>query len=567
MSSVHFLLALGLASLCQPAMVHCQVTCTGQFQDISARDFVANLAPGWNLGNSLDAFPDEDSWNNQPVVETTIDDAKTAGFKSVRVPVTWAYHFTGSSNEGNSPDWTVDPAWLQRVYDVIRIITSRGLYTIVNIHHDSALWADFAATGANLAMIEEKFYRLWYQIGAKLACTSSSVAFEPINEPRGESDEHVAQLLKLNNIFLQAIKDAGGFNSQRVVTLGGLGQDIQRTIQWFERPSSQFSNPYALQVHYYAPYDFTSAAWGTTIWGSDTDKAQVDDTFAQLRSAFPDIPIVIGEWLVSPVHSEPAARWRYYDFLARTSLKYKYAPIIWDTGNDILDRTSRTLFDATGLQVHLNALQGINNSLPDSTIDTGATSQFSSAFAFHKIGNEIQDQTHAFSFNGNLVESITVGDRVLIEGTDYLFVSNGIRFHSSFLSDYFNSNATGVKATASVSFSAGASIPIQLVLWDSPTAPISSSVAIAGSEIKPATIAAFKTDGTPLVDEWTVYLPPLGRGRMTFGAQWTWNWDQGGITITEEAVLAVVASAHSATFIIEAYPRVEGNIVNYTLTV
>lgn len=86
MNSVSFLLALGLANLCQPAVVHCQVTCTGQFQAISAPEFVANLVPGWNLGNSLDAFPDEDSWNNQPVVEAALDDAKAAGFKSVRVP-------------------------------------------------------------------------------------------------------------------------------------------------------------------------------------------------------------------------------------------------------------------------------------------------------------------------------------------------------------------------------------------------------------------------------------------------------------------------------------------------
>ncbi|KAK7415571.1 hypothetical protein QQX98_005817 [Neonectria punicea] len=512
------------------------------------------------------------------VVEATFDDVKAAGLKSVRVPVTWAYHFTGSSDEGDSPDWTVDPDWLQRVYDVVGMVTSRGLYTIVNVHHDSALWADFTATNADLDMIEEKFYRLWYQIGMKLACTSSHVAFEPINEPRGESDEYAAQLLRLNNIFLQAINDARGFNSQRVVTLGGLGQDMQRTIQWFESPSSEYPNPYALQVHYYAPYDFTSAAWGKTIWGSGEDKAQRGDAFAQLRSAFPDIPIVIGEWLVSPVHSEPAARWRYYDFLARTSMQYDFAPIVWDTGNDILDRTSHSLFDATGLQVHLGALEGTDNSLPGSTTDTSATGQFSSAFAFHSIGDAIQGRTLPFSFNGNTVTSITVNDGALTKGTDYSIVDAGIQFHSSVLSDYFGeSNAAGAKATASVSFTAGATIPVQLVLWDFPTVPISSSVAVAGSEVsvavnwkgigKPAAVAAFKADRTPLVDEWTVYLPPLGRGRTTFGAQWTWNWDQDGITITEGAVLAMVESGQSVTFIIESYPRVEGNLVNYTLTV
>lgn len=68
-------------------------------------------------------------------------------------------------------------------------------------------------------------------------------------------------------------------------------------------------------------------------------------------------------------------------------MQYEFAPIIWDTRNDILDRTSHTLFDATGLQVHLRALEGVDNSLPDSTTDTSATSQFSSAFTFHRIGD------------------------------------------------------------------------------------------------------------------------------------------------------------------------------------
>lgn len=104
--------------------------CTGTFSAISASDFVSNLHPGWNLGNTLDAVPDEGSWNNVPVVASTFDTAKAAGFKGVRLPVTWAYHFTGSS-----PDWTVDPTWLQRVSDVVDMIVARGLYAIVDVHH------------------------------------------------------------------------------------------------------------------------------------------------------------------------------------------------------------------------------------------------------------------------------------------------------------------------------------------------------------------------------------------------------------------------------------------------
>ncbi|KAI1832375.1 hypothetical protein DTO013E5_6175 [Penicillium roqueforti] len=195
--------ALALVGMAQATTV-----CSGTFSTISAAEFVSNLHPGWNLGNNLDAVPDEGSWNNMPVVASTVDTIKDAGFRSVRLPVTWAYHFTGGS-----PNWTVDPAWLQRVSDVVDMIVARGIYAIVDVHH---------------------------------------VAFEPINEPPCNTAVDVTESNKLNNIFLQAINDAGGFNSQRIVNLVGGGEDSVKTADWFVAPSG-FWNPYAIQFHYYSP--------------------------------------------------------------------------------------------------------------------------------------------------------------------------------------------------------------------------------------------------------------------------------------------------------------------------
>jgi endoglucanase len=222
--------------------------CTTTFAPISAQEFVNKMNPGWNLGNTLDATETEGDWNNPPVVATTFDDIKASGYKGVRLPVTWAYHFTSSS-----PDWNVNATWLQRVSDVLDMITSRGFYTIVNVHHDSFLWADVTQANANITQIEERFYRLWYQIGTKLACKGSQVAFETINEPPGTTEEHGAAINRLNNIFLQAINDAGGYNAQRVVTLVGAGEDGAKTSQWFKWPDPKFQNPWAIQYHYYSP--------------------------------------------------------------------------------------------------------------------------------------------------------------------------------------------------------------------------------------------------------------------------------------------------------------------------
>jgi endoglucanase len=117
---------------------------------------------------------------------------------------------------------------------------------------DSWEWADVTQSGTNQTLIEEKFYRLWYQIGTKLACKSSLVAFESINEPPCNTAEDAAKINRLNEIFLKAINDAGGFNAERVVNLVGGGMDSVKTSQWFELPAN-ITNPYAIQFHLYNP--------------------------------------------------------------------------------------------------------------------------------------------------------------------------------------------------------------------------------------------------------------------------------------------------------------------------
>jgi endoglucanase len=97
---------------------------------------------------------------------------------------------TWTTKIGPGPDFKVNEKWLDRVSTVLDQITSRGFHAIVNVHHDSWQWFDFTAGGANVKEIEDKFYKLWFQIGTKLACKSSLVAFEPINEAKGTTKEH-----------------------------------------------------------------------------------------------------------------------------------------------------------------------------------------------------------------------------------------------------------------------------------------------------------------------------------------------------------------------------------------
>ncbi|KAK6212431.1 hypothetical protein LQW54_005205 [Pestalotiopsis sp. IQ-011] len=568
------LAAAAIHTLCASAAATPRATtCTDVWTPITAADYIAAINPGWNLGNTLDAVPDEGSWNNPAVVQATFDDVKNAGFKSVRIPVTYADHFTGTS-----PDWTINSTWLQRVSDVVDMALNSGLYVITNVHHDSWEWADVTASGANLTMIEEKFFRTWLQIGETLACKSSMVALEPINEPPANTAADGAELNKLNGLFLQALAESGGQNALRVVTLAGGAMDSIKTSEWFEFPSGDYkeSQYLAIQYHYYSPYDFIFQAWGKTIWGSDADKAAMEADIANIRGNFTDTPLVIGEAEASML-LEPAARRKYIDFLASTARKYNTSLIVWDNGEGYLDRTTHTWRDPQIIEILENAVDGVANSLSDSTTDASATEQSSSAYIFHKVGDEVTDQTVTFLLNGNTVKSIAASDgTTLSSSTDYSVSSSDVTVKSSFLSKYLSATAEpGSKANLTVSFSAGADATVEIVQWDVPVLASTTSQAVSGSDLaipitwkglyKLAAVKMLRSDGVYLFDDWTQYLGPLQQARGTYSSQW--DSDSASVKLLAATVAQVIAGGVSTTFTFEFYPRVPGNSVNYTLTV
>ncbi|KAF6816049.1 endoglucanase B [Colletotrichum plurivorum] len=545
--------------------------CAGSFADISAVDYVKAMNPGWNLGNTLDAIPNEGSWNNPPVVEKTFDDVKAAGFKSVRIPVTYSDHFTSGA-----PNYTVDAAWLQRVSDVVDMATARGLYVLTNVHHDSWNWADVTkATTPDLKKaLNDKFYAVWLQIGTKLACKSSLVALEPINEPPATTAEHGAHLNELNDIFLKALADSGGFNQRRVVNLVGGSMDGYKTTQWFKAPAS-IKNPWALQYHYYSPYDFIFSAWGRTYFGSEADKAQMKTDLGVVRGNFTDVPLIIGEFDASPLNTEPAARWKWTDQFVRTATELNTAVVIWDNGLDHLDRNAGTWRDPTSLGIVKAAVKGVKNSLPESTVDGSATTQSSSAFVWNKVGDAVKDAVLTWQFNGNTLKGIKTADgAALVSGQDFSSSASDVTLKAGFLGKWLSATAApGSKANLTLEFSAGSTAQVELIQWDVPRLSSSGSKAVAGADLNipieykglkmPAAVKALKSDGTYLFDEWTSVLGPLQQARITYDGQW--RYDGARVVLPQATVEAVKNGGKTTVFTFEFYPRVPGNNVTYTL--
>ncbi|MDT9091360.1 cellulase family glycosylhydrolase, partial [Escherichia coli] len=81
----------------------------------------------------------ETFWGNPKATQAVFDKVKAAGYKSVRIPVTWLGKF------GEAPEYKIDNDWLDRVAEVVGYAENAGLNAIVNIHHDggdSKYWLD-----------------------------------------------------------------------------------------------------------------------------------------------------------------------------------------------------------------------------------------------------------------------------------------------------------------------------------------------------------------------------------------------------------------------------------------
>jgi len=175
----------------------------------------------------------------------------------------------------------------------------------------------------------------------------------------------------------------------------------------------------------------------------------------------------------------------------------------------------------------MHAVKGVNNSLADSTTDASATSQKSSAYIFHRVGEAGTNHPLSFILNGNTVRSLSVGGVPLESGAHYDIAGPTVTIKENFLSEYLLPTAEpGTKANITVSFSAGADSQVEIVQWDVPTISQNTSSASAvasGTDLwspvvwkglhKVAAVKIVASDGTYGFDDRTQWLPPLQQGR------------------------------------------------------
>lgn len=323
--------------------------------DNDAVAFSRMLGMGWNLGNQFDAtggtgLGSETSWGNAKATQATFDKLKSYGFGSVRIPVTWQKHI------GEAPEYKVDKAWMERVYEVVGYAHKAGLNVILNMHHDDSSnggWFNLVkAIGDEdyKSAMKAQYAALWRQIAEQFKNEGDYLILEAYNEPHA-GDNWASDDIRYHNLlneilrlFVNTVRESGGNNATRWLGIPAFSSNPNYAIKYLELPSDSAAGRLAVSFHCYDPYHYClvpqDAKYGRSKWGhtsgSQTDESDFVKLYYKLKIKFIDnnIPIYAGETgCVNRGNATERAFQQYYlEFTWKTAKEYGIAPFLWDNG-------------------------------------------------------------------------------------------------------------------------------------------------------------------------------------------------------------------------------------------
>jgi len=347
--------------------VSCLPARTGEIQ-FDTFDFKA-LGLGINIGNTLDAIgtntwhSGETGWGNPVITREFIKALKNHGFKTIRLPVTWAEYIGPAPNYRIAscvfPDCSGCPDRMDRVEEVVNWILEEGMYCILNLHHDGGnsdkSWILSMSTNEEETL--RKFEAVWTQIVRRFRNASDKLILESMNEVgfddiwnrrsgnQSQKNEAYRKLNALNQSFVNTVRASGGGNATRMLLIAGYWTDIDATCDpLFKMPDDRVNNRLLLSVHYYTPPQFAVADNPNTSWGFrddwgtaatvSEDMAELTRQFDKLKVSFIDkgIPVILGEYGVTKRNKVEEGRIRWMTAVTQICLDYGICPVLWDTG-------------------------------------------------------------------------------------------------------------------------------------------------------------------------------------------------------------------------------------------
>lgn len=322
-----------------------------------AMNFIKGLRVGWNLGNTFDAFNGtnitndldyETSWSGIKTTKQMIDAVKAKGFNTVRIPVSWSVHVTGS-------DCKINDQWMNRVQEVVNYCIDNNMYVILNCHHDCDKSRGYFPSSQYMNTSRNYITKIWAQIAAKFANYDNHLIFEGMNEPRlvGHTNEWWPDLTNseiidsincintLNQDFVNTVRSTGGNNASRYLMVPGyVACPDGATNDYFRMPNDQNNNnKIIMSVHAYCPWGFCGLAMadgGVNTWNmnNSTDAAEVTWFMDNLYNKYTSrgIPVVIGE-CGAVDKNNLKTRTEYMSYYAAQAKARGIVCVLWDNNN------------------------------------------------------------------------------------------------------------------------------------------------------------------------------------------------------------------------------------------
>lgn len=321
-----------------------------EIPDNEAMAFLKKMGVGWNLGNTFDAHDDgfkgddmkmETRWVGVKTTREMIVMLHEAGFNTLRLPVSWHNHVSGD-------DFTINPAWLDRVQEVADDALSLGMYVILNTHHD--VGKDFYYPNTENAAVSDKYIKsIWQQLAEHFADYDDHLIFESMNEPRlkdtadewvfnadkAECEDAALAINRLNQLFVDTVRAAGGQNAHRYLMIPGYAASADGAMnRHFKLPKDQADNRLIVSVHAYTPYPFALQDGGTDTFQL-TDIGQTSEINRFMISLYKTyiqqgIPVVIGEFGARAKGDNLQSRVTYAAYYAANASARNIPCIWWD---------------------------------------------------------------------------------------------------------------------------------------------------------------------------------------------------------------------------------------------
>ena len=292
----------------------------------NAHQAVRNMSIGWNLGNTLESCnysqdsliekttdcsvkAYETAWGQPQATRELMHKLAEAGFKTIRVPVTWYPHLDKENR--------VDLEWMARVEEVVNYVLDEGMYCVLNVHHDAGdqktCW--LRADLERFDEINARFVSLWQQIANRFNKYGEHLVFEgwgEILDKYGawvcpEDSNAFEAMNRLAQSFVNTVRATGGNNAQRNLMIctysasvggcynhDGTPRQSDVALSSFILPEDSLPDHLIASVHSYIPWNWDQNHSKL----SEAHMEEIKQTFGKFDKYFLSrgIPLVIGEY-------------------------------------------------------------------------------------------------------------------------------------------------------------------------------------------------------------------------------------------------------------------------------